>query len=236
MIYTSETLEKKYLNGETGKCISVNGARIIIPTSCSESVSFTNPDDLEPTLLTRWKNGERGPEFENQKLNPGDALVMYNNGRDFNKLLNEVKNWHTSPQGIKEMIEHLYACADVGAKMDEPAIWNSDLNWAKSVSLTTTGGQLVTESLWQAKAGKALEVIKSPVVQDFVVLSPGDVVWDRNKQKQVAGAMSAIAVRQPDATWNIVQLNAKGYQPIETNNNSAVNTAYLMSQIGKKRG
>ncbi len=232
MIYTSATLEKKYLNGETGKCISVNGARIIIPTSCTESVSFTNPDDLEPSLLARWKNGERGPEFENQKLNPGDALVMYNNGRDFNKLLDEDKDWHTSPQGIKDMIERLYSCADVGAKMDEPAIWNSDLNWAKSVALTTTGGQLVTDSLWKAKAGKALEVLKKPLVQDFVVLSPGDVVWDKNKQKQVAGAMSAIAVRQPDATWNIVQLNAKGYQAIETNDNSDVNTPYLISQLG----
>ncbi len=235
MIYTSETLERKYLNGETSKCISVNGARIIIPTSCTESVSFTNPDDLEPSLLVRWKNGERGPEFENQKLNPGDALVMYNNGRDFNKLLNEVNGWHTSPQGIKDMIERLYSCADVGAKMDEPAIWNSDLNWAKSVALTTTRGQPVTESLWQAKAGKALEVIKNPMVQDFVMLSPGDVVWDRNKQKQVAGAMSAIAVRQPDATWNIVQLNAKGYRALETNEHSVVNTAYLMSRMEGRR-
>ncbi len=62
------------------------------------------------------------------------------------------------------------------------------------------------------------------------MLSPGDVVWDKNKQRQVAGAMSAIALHQPDATWNIVQLNAKGYQAIETNEKTAINAAYLMNR------
>ena len=69
-ILTVADLEKKIEQGAegTGTCISVDGARIIIPTLCEEAIGFTNPDDLDVTLLERWKNGERGPEFENQKL------------------------------------------------------------------------------------------------------------------------------------------------------------------------
>lgn len=235
MIYTNETLEKLYLEGKTSKCISVNGARVIIPTNCEETVFFTNPDDLEPSLLARWKNGERGPEFENQKLNPRDALVMYDNGRDFNKLFDEDKDWHTTPNGIKNMIERLYSYAEVGAKLDAPAIWNTDYSWAESVALTTTDAQEVTESMWKNKAGQAMQVIKNPIIQDFIALRPGDVVWDKDKKKQVAGAMSAIAVRQPDSSWNIVQLNAKGYQAIETDDNSIAKTALHMSLLQQGR-
>ena len=214
-VYTPQTLEKKYQNGEAKKCMSVNGARIIIPTNCSEPVGFTNPDDLAPALLARWKNGERGPEFENQTLQPGDALVMYDNGRNFNKILDENPDWHKSPEGIKAMIEKLYSYADVGAKMDEPAIWNSDLNWAKDVKLATTSGKFVDETLWNKSAGKALEVVKNPPVQHYILLQPGDILLDENKKEQTAGGMSAIAVRQPDGRWNIVQLSAKDYIDIE---------------------
>lgn len=216
MIYRTKDLEEKYKKGETSKCMSVQNARIIIPTNCQEPVGFTNPDDLEPALLARWKKGERGEEFENQILNPGDALVMYNNGRNFNQILDENPDWHTSAKGIKDMIEKLYSYAEVGAKMDEPAIWNSDFNWAESVKLTTTNGKLISREFWSENAGKALETVKNPMLQDFIVLQPGDVVWDEEKKKQTAGAMSAIAVRQPDGTWNIVQLNAKGYIAVET--------------------
>ncbi len=172
-----------YKNGETSKCISVNGALIKIPTKCSEPVGFTNPDDLEPALLARWKNGERGPELENHTLRPGDCLVMYNNGRNFNKILDEDPNWHTTPEGIKRTIEILYSYAKVGAKKKEPAIWNSDIGWAKSVDLTTTGGDLVTDNLWQKNFGKAVETIKKTIPLYFLVLRPDDVFVDGKKSK-----------------------------------------------------
>ena len=54
-IYTYASLDRALKNGECGTCISVDGARIIIPTACSEVVGFTNPDDLDVDLLERWK-------------------------------------------------------------------------------------------------------------------------------------------------------------------------------------
>ena len=215
--YKYADLDKKVEDGFASTCISVNGARIIIPTSCDEVVGFTNPDDLDVELLARWKNGERGPEFENQKLQPGDCLVMYNNGRNINELLSQDPNWYKSAKGIQNMINRLYACAESGGKNTEPAIWNSDLKWAKSAHLTTTAGQEVTDEMWQDKAGVALEAVKAPQEQNFIHVKPGDKLISPDGIIQTAGAMSAIAVQQPDKTWNIVQLNAKGYAVVREN-------------------
>lgn len=214
-IYTYATLNKAVENGEVGTCISINGARIIVPTDCKEVVGFTNPDDLDVGLLERWKKGERGPEFENQKLMPGDCLVLYDNGRNINQILTENPDWYKTSQGIKTMIEKLYVCAEAGGKNTEPAIWNSDLHWAESVKLTTSAGQNVTEDLWQEKCGQAIEAIKSPVKQNFVHVLPGDKLISPKGIVQTASSMSAIAVQQPDGNWNMVQLNAKGYAVID---------------------
>lgn len=217
-IYTYATLNNAVENGEAGTCISVNGARVIIPTSCSEVVGFTNPDDLDIGLLERWKKGERGPEFENQKLMPGDCLVLYDNGRNINQLLDENPDWHKTPEGIKSMIEKLYICAEAGGKNTEPAIWNSDLNWAESVKLTTSAGVAVDENMWREKCGQAVEAVKAPVKQFFIHVQPGDKLISPNGMVQTAASMSAIAVKQPDGSWNMVQLNAKGYVVIDENN------------------
>ena len=107
--FTYADLEQQVADGHASTCISVNGARIIIPTACKEAVGFTNPDDLDVTLLARWKKGERGPEFENQQLQAGDCLVMYNNGRNINELLAQFPGWHTTPEGIRMMVDLLYA-------------------------------------------------------------------------------------------------------------------------------
>ncbi|MBQ8482535.1 MAG: hypothetical protein IJ532_08395 [Alphaproteobacteria bacterium] len=235
-IYTDETLEQAVREGKAGTCISIDGARVIIPTACSEVVGFTNPDDLDPNLKDRWKSGERGPEFENQKLKPGDCLVMYNNGRDMNKLLEENPDWYKTADGIKSMIENLYNYVDVGANLKEPAIWNSDLNWAKEVHFITSANEEVDEKLWQERCGRAIEGLKRPKEQLFVHLLPGDklrtpVLDAEGKQvvkedgrseyrEQTAGGMSAIAVKQPDNTWNIVQLGAKGYIVVKEKVNS----------------
>ena len=103
--------------------------------------------------------------------------------------------------------------------MTEPAIWNSNLVWATDPDLkvTTTSGQRMTKDLWNANLGTALEVIKTPVEQHFVHLLPDDVVIFPDGTPKTAGAMSAIAVKQPDKTWNIVQLNAKGYAVVHEN-------------------
>jgi len=235
-ILTAAELEKRLEQGSegTGTCRAVDRARIIIPTACEEVIGFTNPDDLDVRLLERWKNGERGPEFENQQLKPGDCLVMYNNGRNINQLLEQYPDWHTSVQGIKDMIELLYSCVEAGGKNTEPAIWNSDLNWAKKVNLRTTDEEEVTESMWAEKAGVALEVIKFPPEQKFVHIDPGDVLITEETQpngkvvqrEQTAGAMSAIAVQQPGGTWNIVQLNAKGYEVVTENHPEREKTAH----------
>lgn len=217
--FTYAELEKKVeqkLEG-TGTCRAADKARIIVPTACDEEIGFTNPDDLDVRLLERWKNGERGPEFENQKLQPGDCLVMYNNGRNINQLLAQYPDWHKSAQGIRDMIERLYSCAEVGGKNTEPAVWNSDLNWAKKVHLRTTEEKEVTESMWAENAGVAMEVIKFPPEQKFVHIEPGDKLISPKGIEQTAGAMSAVAVQQPDGTWNIVQLNAKGYTVVKEN-------------------
>lgn len=218
-VYKFSDLEQKVKDGYASTCISTEGARIIIPTSCDQVVGFTNPDDLDTKLLGRWKNGERGPEFENQKLNPGDCLVMYDNGRNINELLAQRPNWYKTPEGIREMIAMLYDCAECGAKKSEPAIWNSDLNWAKSVQLTTTAGQEVTEEAWHKNAGVALQVLKKPIEQSFIHLNPGDVLVSPKGIVQTAGATGVIAVKQPGDVprWNIVQLGAKGYTVIREN-------------------
>ena len=204
-------LKKQIDAGKASTCISVDGARIVIPTNCDQVVGFTNPDDLDVTLLERWKAGERGPEFENQKLKPEDALIMYNNGRNINQLLEQYPGWETSPEGIKNMIERLYSCAESGGKMTEPAIWNSDFAWADNVGFTTTSGQLVTKEFWKAKSGKVIAGTKRPQEQYFLHICPRDKVLFPNGTEQTAGAMSAIAVRHSDGRWNIVQLSAKGY-------------------------
>lgn len=222
-VYTYESLDRAVENGEAGTCISVNGARIIIPTACNEVVGFTNPDDLDPALKDRWRAGERGPEFENQKLMPGDCLVMYNNGRDMNKILEENPDWYKTANGIKGMIEKLYAYVDVGANLKEPAIWNSDLSWAKSVHLITSTNEEVTEEMWREKCGKAIESLKRPQEQVFIHLAPGDKLEERN---QTAGGMSAIAVKQPNGEWNMVQLGAKGYIVVKENINSNSKNIY----------
>jgi hypothetical protein len=222
-IYTDELLDKKVESGEAGLCISVNGARIIIPTACEEVVGFTNPDDLSPDLRERWKKGERGEEFENQKLVPGDCLILYDNGRDINRLFEEYPDWHKTAEGIKNMIEKLYGYAEIGANGTAPAIWNSHLKWAKDVKLTTSAGELITDEVWKREAGRAISAIKSPDKQYFVHIKPGDklitpiVMPDGSKQyrEQTSGSMSAVAVKQPDGGWNIVQLNAKGYTVVE---------------------
>ena len=216
-VFTYADLDKKVQDGYASTCISVNGARIIIPTACDQVVGFTNPDDLDVDLLARWKRGERGPEFENQKLQPGDCLVMYNNGRNINELLSQKPDWYKTPEGIREMINLLYACAESGGKNTEPAIWNSDLHWAKGVKLTTTAGQEITDEVWQKNVGVALEAIKSPIEQNFIHVRPGDQLVSPDGIVQTAGAMSAIAVQQPDNTWNIVQLSAKGYAVVKEN-------------------
>lgn len=218
-LYTYASLNEAVEKGEAGTCISVNGARIIIPTACSEVVGFTNPDDLDIKLLERWKKGERGPEFENQKLMPGDCLVLYDNGRNINQILGENPDWYKTPKGIKNMIEKLYVCAEAGGKNTEPAIWNSDLNWAKSVKLTTSSGKEVTEDVWQEKCGCAIEAIKSPSKQEFIHVLPGDKIISPNGIVQTAASMSAIAVKQPDGNWNMVQLNAKGYVVVDERSN-----------------
>jgi len=218
-VYKFSDLEQKVKDGHASTCISTDGARIIVPTACDQVVGFTNPDDLSVDLLERWKKGERGPEFENQQLHPGDCLVMYNNGRNINELLAQRPGWHKTPEGIKEMITLLYSCADVGAKKSEPAIWNSDLGWAKSVRLMTTSGQEITDELWHKNAGVALEAVKTPVEQNFIRLNPGDVLISPKGIIQTAGATGMIAVKQPGdkIEWNIVQLGAKGYTVMREN-------------------
>ena len=62
-----------------------------------------------------------------------------------------------------------------------------------------------------------MEAVKAPVEQNFLHILPGDKLISPNGIVQTAGAMSAIAVQQPDKTWNIVQLNAKGYTVIKEN-------------------
>ena len=214
-------LEKQIAAGEASTCKPIDRERIIIPTDCEQVVGFTNPDDLDVSLLNRWKAGERGPEFENQKLKPGDALIMYNNGRNINQLLEQYPGWETSPEGIKMMIEKLYSCAEVGGKMTEPAIWNSDFAWADTVKFTTISGQRVTKEFWKENSGKAVEGRKETQEQYFLHLLPGDKIKsppiDENTEgiEYTAGAMSAIAVKQPDGSWNIVQLNAKGYEVVQ---------------------
>lgn len=215
--FTYADLDKKLKAGYASTCISTNGARIIIPTACSEPVGFTNPDDLDVRLLARWKAGEDSAELHNQKLNPGDCLVMYNNGRNTNELLSQCPGWEKTPEGIRAMVKRLYACAESGGKNTEPAIWNSDLTWAKSAGLTTTAGEKVTDEVWQKNAGIALSVVKAPVEQYFIHIKPGDKLVSPDGIVQTAGAMSAIAVQQPDKTWNIVQLNAKGYTVVKEN-------------------
>lgn len=228
-IYTYESLNKAVENGEGGTCICVDGARIIIPTDCPKAVGFTNPDDLDVALLDRWRKGERGPSLENQQLMPGDCLVLYDNGRNINKILDENPDWHKTPEGIKNMIEKLYACAEAGGKNTEPAIWNSDLKWAESVKLATSTGQRVTPEVWKEQAGRAMSVVKSPVVQRFLHVQPGDKLYhppeeiERETDEdrvtyQTAASMSGIVVQQPDGTWNMVQLNAKGYVVVDEGN------------------
>lgn len=235
--YTYEMLDKAAEEGRAGTCISVDGARTIVPTACSEIVGFTNPDDLDPVLKDRWKAGERGPEFENQKLKPGDCLVMYSNGRDLNKLFDENPDWHKTADGIKNMIEKLYDYVEPGATLKEPAIWNSDISWAKDVHFITTANEEVNEKMWQEKCGRAIEGLKQPKEQLFIHLLPGDKlitpILDKNgnpcldkdgkpeTRKQTAGGMSAIAVKQPGdgKDWNIVQLGAKGYVVVKENIN-----------------
>ena len=225
-IYTYTSLDKAVREGKGGTCISVNGARIIIPTACSEVVGFTNPDDLDIERLNRWKKGERGQEFENQQLMPGDCLVLYDNGRNINRILDENPDWYKTAEGIKSMIEKLYVCAEAGGKNTEPAIWNSNLNWAKSVHLTTSSGQTVTEQIWQEQCGRAIEAVKSPVKQEFIHVLPGDKIISPDGRVQTAAGMSGIAVKQPDGGWNMVQLNAKGYtvvdEQVNTNNHSNI--------------
>ena len=222
-VFTYSSLDRAIENGEGGYCISVNGARIIIPTACPEVVSFTNPDDLDVDLLNRWKNGERGPEFENQKLMPGDCLVLYDNGRDLNQVINKDPDWYKTSEGIKSMIDMLYAYADVGGKNTEPAIWNSDLHWAEGVKLTTSNGELITKDLWKEKSGLPIKALKAPIKQEFIHVSPGDKLISPKGIIQTAAGMSAIAVKQPDNTWNMVQLNAKGYVVVDEKNNKQLN-------------
>ena len=226
-IHTNATLNKAIENGEASTCIPVGVARIIIPTDCPEVVGFTNPDDIDPRL--GWEKGKSGPEFENQKLMPGDCLVMYDNGRNMREVLEEDPNWYKTPEGIKKTIEKLYDYVDEGGKNGKPAIWNSHFGWAEKVSLTTTSGELVTAEMWKEKAGQALSVIKKADKQYFVHIKPGDqVILSRPGSKettlQTAGAMSAIAVKQPDDTWNIVQLSAKGYEVVDENIKTAERT------------
>ncbi len=233
--YSYSDLDKMVDDGLASTCISVNGARVIITTSCTEPVGFTNPDDLDVGLLERWKAGERGPEFENQILQPGDALVMYNNGVDINRVLAEFPDWDKSPEGVKKVIEKLYSCVEAGGKNTEPAIWNSDLRWAKGVNLTTTSGKEITDDVWKENSGRALEAIKSPVEQEFIHLKPGDKLHSPDGIVQTAGAMSAIAVKQPDKRWNIVQLNAKGYAVVKENIQEKPKKRSMSEYIEEKR-
>ena len=213
-IYNYDLLDKELKSGKVGVCMSSESARIIIPTACDEVVGFTNPDDLDVDLLARWKCGERGPEFENQKLMPGDCLVVYDNENDFNEVLRKYPDWHKTPEGIKNVIEKLYDYVDLGAKNTEPAIWNGDLHWAKGVKLITQDGRKIDEKLWQENAGKALNVLKfpMPVKQYFILLKPGDKLVSPEGRVQTAGIVSAIAVKQPSGGWNMVQLNPRGYK------------------------
>lgn len=223
-IYTYDMLDKELKDGKANVCMSSESARIIIPTACDEVVGFTNPDDLDIDLLIRWKQGERGEEFENQKLKPGDCLVIYDNGNDFNRVLKKYPDWYKTPEGIKQVIEDLYNCADLGAKNVEPAIWNSDLRWAKGVSLVTPDGKKVDEKTWQDNLGKALSVQKFPlpVKQYFILLNPGDKIMSPEGRVQTAGVVSAIAVKQPHGGWNMVQLCPRGYK---------VDDAHSVSQV-----
>ena len=209
-VYNYRMLDEAVERGEASTCISVNGARIIIPTDCKEVVGFTNPDDLDVDLLARWKSGERGPEFENQKLMPGDCLVMYDNGRNFHKILDKDPDWYKSPEGIKKVIEELYVCAEAGGKN--------------------------TEEMWKENGGKAIEALKSPVKQHFIHVQPGDKLLSSNGIVQTAGAMSAIAVKQPDGNWNIVQLSAKGYAVVDENirTNSVVHNKQIFDSKSRE--
>lgn len=245
-IYTYASLDKAVEKGETGTCVSVDADRIIIPTASTEIVGFTNPDDLSVQLLERWKNGERGPEFENQKLMPGDCLVMYDIGNDVNRVLAADPEWYKTADGIKKMVEKLYDCAGTGGKMTEPAIWNADLTWAKSRQLSTDDGREITVEVWQESSGRALNVNKVPTMHNFVHLAAGDILISPNGRVQTAGGMSAIAVKQPTGNWNMVQLNAKGYivvnENIKTDKNKAktdwlqVKQDALDKQLGNKVG
>ena len=227
--YTNEMLDKAVEDGKAGTCICVDGTRIIVPTACSEIVSFTNPDDLEPAMRDRWKAGERGPEFENQKLKPGDCLVMKGDGNFLNRILDKDPDWYKTAEGIKNMIENLYEYVEPGATLNAPAIWNSDLTWAKNVHFITSANEEVNEKMWQERCGHVIEGLKQPKEQLFIHLSPGDVlitpVLDENgnqkidengnklERRQTAGGFAAVAVKQPGdrSDWNIVQLGAKGY-------------------------
>ena len=240
--YTNEILDRAVKEGKAGTCICVDGTRIIVPTACSEIVSFTNPDDLEPAMRDRWKAGERDPEFENQKLKPGDCLVMKGDAGLLSRLLDKDPDWYKSAEGIKNMVENLYEYVEPGATLNEPAIWNSDLTWAKNVHFITAANEKVDEKMWQQRCGHVIEGLKQPEEQLFVHLSPGDklitpIMDAEGKQKldekgnpifreQTAGGFAAVAVKQPGdrSDWNIVQLGAKGYVVVKENTNSKNNS------------
>ena len=68
---------------------------------------------------------------------------------------------------------------------------------------------------------------------DQVILSrPGS----KETTLQTAGAMSAIAVKQPDDTWNIVQLSAKGYEVVDENIKTAAHTIEANANSGRSGG
>ena len=240
--YTNEMLDKAVEDGKAGTCICVDGTRIIVPTACSEIVSFTNPDDLDPVLKDRWKAGERGPEFENQKLKPGDCLVMKGDGNFLNRILDKDPDWYKTAEGIKNMIENLYEYVEPGATLNAPAIWNSDLTWAKNVHFITAANEKVDEKMWQQRCGHAIEGLKQPKEQLFIHLLPGDklitpVFDDKGNSRlddqgnpifreQTAGGFAAVAVKQPGdrSDWNIVQLGVKGYVVVKENINPKNNS------------
>ena len=84
---------------------------------------------------------------------------------------------------------------------------------AKSTKWVTQGGQKIDDDFLRKNAGKALSVLKfpMPVKQHFILLAPGDVLISPNGREQTAGAMSAVAIRQSNGNWNMVQLTPRGY-------------------------
>jgi len=219
--YTFATLEKMFEKGMVQPCISTDDARILIPTACKEPVRFTNPDDLGDERLKRWLAGERGPEFENQVLQPGECLVLYNKGgANISRVLEQYPDWHKSVQGIQEMVARLYPLVDKGANLHQPAIWNSHFGWTQESNALTASGEKVTREIWEKSEGRVLEIVKKPAPQWFISIRPGDaLVIPPQKEgdkpvERTAGAFSAILVRHGKDDWAIVQLGAKGYAPI----------------------